>query len=141
VDAENPVRGSRVGERAVAEILELNQRRNTQRPTVEPVADAGSRAAQTGLAKPNGGRSSPFRSVRGAALRRCNEVVAGEGEEESSGDVVRVLIADDHRLLLEALQAALAPVADIEVVAVTPEAGGCWGWWPSSGRIWCCSTT
>src|ERR1051326_1959776 len=34
---------------------------------------------------------------------------------------LRVLIADDHRLLLEALVALLEPLPDIEVVAVTHE--------------------
>ena len=35
---------------------------------------------------------------------------------------MRVVIADDHRLLLEAVQAQLAPDADIEVAGVTYEA-------------------
>ena len=34
----------------------------------------------------------------------------------------RVVIADDHRLLLEALEAVLAPVGDFSVVGVTNEA-------------------
>jgi DNA-binding NarL/FixJ family response regulator len=38
------------------------------------------------------------------------------------GAVLRVVVADDHRLLLEALQALLEPVADVDVVGVTHQA-------------------
>ncbi|SRR6266852_4662374 len=38
------------------------------------------------------------------------------------GAVLRVVIADDHRLLLEAVRALLEPVADIEVAGVAYEA-------------------
>jgi two-component system, NarL family, response regulator DesR len=38
------------------------------------------------------------------------------------GAIVRVVVADDHRLLLKAVQALLEPEADIEVAGVTHEA-------------------
>jgi DNA-binding NarL/FixJ family response regulator len=47
------------------------------------------------------------RFVRGAIVR---------------GAIVRVVVADDHRLLLKAVQALLEPEADIEVAGVTHEA-------------------
>jgi DNA-binding NarL/FixJ family response regulator len=44
------------------------------------------------------------------------------------GAVLRVVIADDHRLLLEAVRALLEPDADIEVAGVTYEADRSCSW-------------
>ncbi|MGZ4302315.1 MAG: response regulator [Gaiellaceae bacterium] len=46
----------------------------------------------------------------------------GRRRNSAPGAILRVVIADDHRLLLESLQALLEPDADIEVVGVTHEA-------------------
>jgi DNA-binding NarL/FixJ family response regulator len=47
----------------------------------------------------------------------------GPKRRTSQRAVLRVVIADDHRLLLEAVQGVLAPDPDIEVAGVTHEAG------------------
>ena len=46
----------------------------------------------------------------------------GPKRRTSQRAVLRVVIADDHRLLLEAVQGVLAPDPDIEVAGVTHEA-------------------
>jgi DNA-binding NarL/FixJ family response regulator len=46
----------------------------------------------------------------------------GRKRQSARGAVLRVVVADDHRLLLEAVQALLEPDADIEVAGVTYEA-------------------
>lgn len=46
----------------------------------------------------------------------------GRKRLSAPGAILRIVIADEHRLLLEAVQALLEPAADIEVAGVTYEA-------------------